>query len=92
MSPTQALKTAVRTTVFTPQEQRFKENFISGLKQFKDEFKHFRKLAGWKSKFDPNKLRWDKENGVYIYDNKIMINFKNSPFSVDVSEYEENIF
>lgn len=38
--------------------------------------------SGRFTKFDPDKMLWDKKNGVWIYDNKIIIDYRNSPQEV----------
>lgn len=86
LSPTKAVSTIAKSTLFTPEVERLKSNFYEGLKGDKDAYKLFRELTkerGKYAKFDPNKLKWNKEDKVYQYDN-VIISFQNSPFGVIV--------
>lgn len=86
LSPTKAVSTIARSTIFTPEVERLKSNFYEGLKGSKDAYKTFRELTkehGRYAKFDPNKLKWNKDDKVYEYGN-VIISFQNSPFEVIV--------
>lgn len=87
VSATKAVKTIARSTLFTPVEERIRSNFYSGLKGDRDSYKKFREFTkekGKYSKYDPNKLVWDKDNKVYIYNSSVIISFQNSPYGVSV--------
>lgn len=86
LSPTKAVSTIARSTLFTPETERLKNNFYEGLKGDKEAYKAFRELTkekGKYSKFDPNKLKWDKDDKVYVYGN-VIVSFQNSPFGIIV--------
>ena len=85
MSPTRAVSTLARSTIFTSTSERLKSNFHEGLKGDKGAYKSFKELTkekGKYSKFDVNKLTWDKEEKHYVYNNAVIISFQNSPFGV----------
>lgn len=81
-SPTKAVNTLSKTTIFTEEYERFRENVYKGISNDKLAFKQFRKLVGWKQKIDINKFDYDANEKIYIYDNRITISFKNSPFEI----------
>ena len=86
LSPTKAVSTIARSTLFTPEVERLKNNFYEGLKGDKEAYQTFRELTkerGKYSKFDPNRLKWDKDDKVYVYGN-VIVSFQNSPFGVIV--------
>ena len=83
LAPVKALNTLSKTTIFTDVKDRLHSNVLTALKN-ENLDKEFRKLAGWKNKFDPDKLVWDKDEKIYVYDNKVMINFKNSPYGIEL--------
>ena len=86
-SPTKAMSTLAKSTIFTPASERFKNNALSALKSDKSAYKQFReltKLHGRYTAFDETKLKWDKSEGVYTYDDSIVISFNNSPYGVEV--------
>lgn len=87
MSPTKAVSTIARSTLFTSETERLRNNMLSGLRGDKDAFKAFRELTkerGKYAKFDPKKLHWDATDKVYIYGGNIVISFQNSPYGVTV--------
>lgn len=84
MSPTKAVKTLSKTTIFTPEHERLKSNAFKGLRGDKTAMKAFRKAAGWNEKIDASKMVYDKENHVYVYDNRVTVSFTNSPFGINV--------
>ena len=87
LTPTKAMATLAKSTMFTPEAERLKNNMISGLKSDKGAFKAFRELTkerGRYAKFDPNKVKWDKSEGVYVYGSNVVISFQNSPFGVNI--------
>lgn len=85
LSPTKALDTLSRTTIFTPRWERLQNNAIRGLRNDPDAFYRFRKLTGWKKQVDPSLFIWDKEQHLYIYgDTGIAVSFRNSPYRVIV--------
>lgn len=84
MSPTKAVSTIARSTLFTSEKERLQNNFYEGLKGDKAAYKTFRELTkdkGKYSKFDIEKLNWDKADKVYKYDN-VVISFQNSPYGI----------
>lgn len=83
LAPVKALNTLSKTTIFTDVKDRLHSNVLTALKN-ENLDKEFRKLAGWKNKFDPDKLVWNKDEKFYVYDNKVKINFKNSPYSIEL--------
>lgn len=83
LSPVKALNTLAKTTIFTDVKTRLKSNVLTALKN-ENLDKEFRKLAGWKNKFDPDKLVWNKDQQIYVYDNKVKIGFKNSPYGIEL--------
>lgn len=87
-APTKALNTLSRTTVFTSDAERLRNNALKGLRGDKETFKSFRKLAGWNTKVDPAKFRYDKTQHIYVYDERITISFRNSPFEIIVGQIE----
>ena len=87
MSSTKAMKTLARSTIFTTEKERLLNNFYEGLKGDKDAYKEFRELTkekGRYSKFDPNKLVWNKVDKVYTYNDSVIISYENSPFGITV--------
>lgn len=79
---TGALKKLENTKAFTPEVERLKSNMWQSLKSYKAVSK-FQQLTrdkkGKFTKFDTSKLVWDRETKSYIYDNRVMISFNNSP-------------
>ena len=79
---TGALKKLENTKAFTPEVERLKSNMWQSLKNYKAVSK-FQQLTrdkkGKFTKFDTSKLVWNRENKSYIYDNRVMISFNNSP-------------
>lgn len=87
MSPKKAVSTIAKSTLFTSEKERLQSNFYEGLKGDKDAYKEFRELTkerGRYSKFDIDKLSWDKTDKVYRYDDNVVISFQNSPYGVSV--------
>ena len=87
MSPTKAVSTIARSTLFTPETERLRNNMLSGLRSDKGVFRAFRELTkehGRYTKFDPNKLHWDSTDKVYVYGGSLIISFQNSPYGVDI--------
>ena len=87
MSPTKAVSTIAKSTLFTSEVERLRNNMLSGLRADRGAFKSFRELTkekGKYTKFDPKKLHWDSTDKVYIYGGNIIISFQNSPYGVIV--------
>lgn len=84
LSPTKAVNTLSRSTVFTEERERLRENAMNALRADKDAYKAFRTTIGWNTKIDTAKIIYDKDEKVYIYDNKAIISFKNSPFGINI--------
>lgn len=79
---TGALKKLENTKAFTPEVERLKSNMWASLKSYKavGTFQQLTRGEGGRfTKFDPDKLKWDRENKSYVYDNRVMISFDNSP-------------
>lgn len=71
---------------FTSSQERAIRNF-SGMKSNlgKNAFYDLQNLTRTKgkfSKFDYGKMKWNKEEGVWIYDSRIIIDFRNSPVEI----------
>ena len=85
MSPTKAVNTIARSTIFTSESERLRNNAYQGLKSDKAMYQRFRELTkerGKYARFDESKLKWDKKEGYYVYNNSVIISFQNSPFGV----------
>lgn len=93
LSPTKALKAVERSTIFTPKRDRLVHNAYEAIKADKEVYKRFRELTktskGTYSKVDLGKFVWDRQQGVYIYDNKLVISFRNSPYGIDINKIVE---
>ena len=77
-----ALKKLANKKAFTPEVERLKSNMWQSLKSYKavNTFQQLtRDKKGKFTKFDTSKLVWDRENRVYVYDNRVSISFNNSP-------------
>lgn len=86
LSPTKAMQTLARSTIFTTDKERIQNNMWASLKSDKEAYKLFRELTkenGRYTKFDKSKLVWDRSQHVYIYSG-VMISFQNSPLGVRV--------
>lgn len=89
LSPTKAVSTIARSTIFTSTKERLLDNFYKGLISDQEAYKTFRELIkekGKYTKFDMEKLFWNPQDKVYIYDNSVMISFQNSPYGVKVRD------
>lgn len=89
ISPTKAIKTIARSTIFTPVSERLNRNAMAGLRKDKNAYKLFRELSKESGKYaaiDKSKLRWDASSETYVYDDKIIINYRNSPLGIEVSK------
>lgn len=88
--PEKALKAATKSAHFTTPKERIRENLLSGLKKDQDTYKRFQQLTrgskGRFEKFDPEKLFYHFRDKVYVYDNRVIISFENSPQRVTVRE------
>lgn len=79
---TGALKKLENTRAFTPEVERLHSNMWQSLKNYRavSKFQQLTRDKGGRfTKFDTSKLVWDRENQVYVYDNKVSISFNNSP-------------
>lgn len=86
LSPTKAVNTIARSTLFTSESERLRNNAYEALKGEKEAYKAFRELTkekGKYTKFDQEKLHWNKDDKVYTYNN-VIISFQNSPFGIRV--------
>lgn len=81
-NPTKALKKLSRTDIFSSYKERAQQNAYKFLKEEKA-IKKIKELAGVKEKFDPSKLEWDYDDGVYKYED-VYIDISDSPKGVSV--------
>lgn len=91
-APTNAVKTLARSTIFTPVVERLHTNLKKGLTSDRDAYKTFRELTKENNrytKFDSQNLKWDRSTKSYIYNEKVRISFRNSPYGIEVSEIDE---
>ena len=93
-----AIQKLANTTAFTPEVERLKSNMWESLKSYKAVGK-FQQLtrgeSGKFTKFDPDKLTWDRETKSYIYNSMVRISFDNSPQQitlVDLSTGSSYVF
>lgn len=85
-TPEQAVRSVSLSNFFETQKGRYNIYFMEGLKKFPDQYQKFRELTkekGKYTKFDPEKLFWDFEDKVYVYNGNIVIRFKPSPVTVE---------
>ena len=93
-----ANKKLEKTKAFAPEVERLESNMWESLKNYKavKQFQYLtRSKEGRFTKYDTEKLKWDRENQSYTYDNKVMISFDNSPQQIkltDLSTGTEYIF
>lgn len=84
----QALNTLSQAKAFTPYKETAKSNAIQAVINF-DKYQEFRNLTrdekGRFTRVDMDKLDWDEDSESYIYDNRVMISFSNSPLGVTLS-------
>lgn len=84
----QAVKILSRAKAFTPYEETAKSNVIEAMKNF-DTYQEFRNLTrdekGRFTRVDMSKLVWDRDSQSYIYNNRVIISFSNSPEGVTLS-------
>lgn len=77
-----ALSKLGNKVAFTPESERLRDNMVKGLKSV-GAYNTFQQLnrdkKGRFTKFDSDKMKWDRNNQSYIYDNRVMISFRNSP-------------
>lgn len=82
---TGALNKLANKDIYTPYTERANDNIMSVLEKH-GQLKKFKTLIrdsqGRFVKYDRSKLRWDRDSQVYIYDNKISIDVRNSPEQV----------
>lgn len=87
LSPTKAVSTIARSTLFTSKAERLQSNMWSGLTADKAAYQQFRELTkekGKYTKFDKDKLVWDSTDKVYIYNGNVLISYDNSPYGIKV--------
>lgn len=93
-----AIQKLANTTAFTPEVERLKSNMWTSLKSYKavGKFQQLTRGEGGKfTKFDPDKLSWDRETKSYIYNSMVRISFDNSPQQitlVDLSTGSSYVF
>lgn len=86
-TPTKALRTLEKTEIFTSKKERLVTNMYNSLKGDKTAYKQFRNLTREHGRFteiDMGAFVYDKDQGIYIYQNKVAISFRNSPYGIDV--------
>ena len=93
-----AIQKLANTTAFTPEVERLKSNMWASLKRYKAvrTFQQLTRGEGGKfTKFNPDKLKWDRETKSYVYNNTVGISFDNSPQQitlVDLSTGRNYVF
>lgn len=89
MDAQDSLNTIARSTMFTSVEERLRNNALTALKSKKSSYKEFLNLnrgeKGRFEQFDINKLKWIKEEHLYVYSDRIVIKFDNSPLDIIVT-------
>lgn len=93
LTPEKSLKALERSTIFTPETTRFRNNLLEAIKNY-GHFNQFRNMTrGFKGKYEKINLenfRWDNKNKVYTYTtvlgDVIVIRFTNSPEDI-ILEY-----
>lgn len=93
LSPEKSLKALERSTIFTPEVTRFRNNLIEAMKTH-GRFQEFRNMTrGFKGRYEKiniNNFRYDSKNNVYTYTtvlgDVIVIRFDNSPEDI-ILEY-----
>lgn len=84
----QAVTLLSRAKAFTPYEETAKRNVIEAMKNF-DTYQEFRNLTrdekGRFTRVDMSKLVWDRDSQSYIYNNRVIISFLDSPKRVTLS-------
>ena len=85
-TPLKAVDALEKSTLFTDIQDRFISNAYTAVKEDKDAYKTFRNLTknakGQYTKVDLSKFEY--QDGKYIYNNSVVIDFTNSPYSVIV--------
>ena len=92
LSTKAALRAYSRSTTFTDVKERLAINAYESLKGDLDAYKSFRELTKVKGKYqkiEMGKFVWNRDEKAYIYDNRIMISFTNSPKETVVSLLDE---
>lgn len=82
-----AVDKLLRTEEYLSKADRLAENALAGIRKDKQALDALRKVTGWKDRLDPNKLRWDSKNKMYVYEGKsgtAYVSFTNSPKSVKI--------
>ena len=89
VSLSKAVKLYSNFTIFKSKGEVGIDNFLSGLKKNPEAWEYFRHLnrddKGRYLAFDPSKLVWITSKEV-IYDNRIVINFMDSPVSINITD------
>lgn len=93
LSPEKSLKALERSTIFTPEVTRFRNNLVEAMKTH-GRYQEFRNMTrGFKGRFEKinlNNFRYDAKNNVYTYTtvlgDVIVIRFDNSPEDI-ILEY-----
>lgn len=81
----QSLRIIDRSELFTPRLERLQSNALKTLRRDEKAWEAFSELRskrnerGQFTKIDTSKMKWDKKQKVYIYNNELIISFKNSP-------------
>lgn len=93
LSPEKSLKALERSTIFTPEVTRFRNNLVEAMKTH-GRYQEFRNMTrGFKGRFEKinlNNFRYDAKNNAYTYTtvlgDVIVIRFDNSPEDI-ILEY-----
>lgn len=93
LSPEKSLKALERSTIFTPEVTRFRNNLVEAMKTH-GRYQEFRNMTrGFKGRYEKiimNNFRYDAKNNVYTYTtvlgDVIVIRFDNSPEDI-ILEY-----
>lgn len=86
------IESIARSEKFTSKFERLTTNAFTGIKKFPSAYKRFRELTkmhGRYAKIDSSKMEWNYDINGYIYDNRLVIIYKNSPAKVEVYTLEE---
>lgn len=85
-TPLKAVDALERSTLFTDIQDRFISNAYTAMKEDKEAYQIFRNLTknakGQYTKVDFSKFKY--QDGKYIYNGSVVIDFTNSPYSVIV--------
>lgn len=81
------VETIARSEKFTSKFERLTANALSGLNKYPAAYRKFRELTkvrGRYTKIDTSKLEWQPDINGYLYNDEVVVIFKNSPARVEV--------